>query len=163
VGAPWPVYTMSWVMSIISATSVSGLQLLPEISAKLLPLPNAIGVTTGPPTPSFHVTLLRSIYTSQYIAACHGISLRDSANGTAATLGFGRGFMISEQIEVVIRWRSKIEEPFAYPIDLALWREYTRRNPDCLKVPPECPEDHPDLELAQYFDHVSNCENCNEI
>ncbi|NYF91567.1 hypothetical protein HDF08_003686 [Edaphobacter lichenicola] len=51
----------------------------------------------------------------------------------------------------------------ACPIGLALWEEYRRRNAHGVAVPPECPEDHPDQELAPYFDHVSTCENCNEI
>jgi hypothetical protein len=53
------------------------------------------------------------------------------------------------------------EEFIACPIGLALWEEYRRRNPHGLAVPPECPEDHPDPELAAYFDHVSNCDDCN--
>jgi hypothetical protein len=55
------------------------------------------------------------------------------------------------------------DEPFACPIGETLWLDYRRRNPDGLTVPPECPENHPGPELAEYFEHVNGCDDCNEV
>jgi hypothetical protein len=45
----------------------------------------------------------------------------------------------------------------------ALWQEYTRFNPDGLKVPPEDLMKLYRPELLPYVLHVDNCDDCNEI
>jgi len=51
----------------------------------------------------------------------------------------------------------------ASPVGLALWQEYTKRNPDGLKVPPKDLMNCTDPELMPYVLHVDTCDDCNEI
>jgi hypothetical protein len=64
---------------------------------------------------------------------------------------------------VIVQWPSKVEEPIACPVGLALWQEYTRRNPHGLKVPPVDGHNVEDPELLPYIKHVAKCEKCNEV
>jgi hypothetical protein len=64
----------------------------------------------------------------------------------------------------VIQFPSRaVEEPFACPIGVALWKEYRRRNPDGLKLPPVDLLDYTDPELAAYVTHVDTCDDCSEV
>ena len=58
---------------------------------------------------------------------------------------------------------SCFEEPFACPIGNGLVREYRRRNPDGLKVPPVDLKDRTDPELMPYAEKVDSCDDCNEV
>jgi hypothetical protein len=61
----------------------------------------------------------------------------------------------ASHFEMIIQWPSKVEEPIACTIGLALWQKYTRRNPDGLKMPPEDLMNCTDPELMPYVLHVT--------
>ena len=64
---------------------------------------------------------------------------------------------------MIIQMPSRLVEPSACPIGVAIWQEYRRRNPDGLKVPPVDLLDCTDLELMPYVVHVDSCDDCNEV
>jgi hypothetical protein len=63
----------------------------------------------------------------------------------------------------VFRSQMKTVEPFACPIGESLWLKYRKRNPHGLTVPPDSPEHCDDPKLAEYYDHVAMCDDCNKI